>query len=376
MTRTPAISLLWVALVVGSAQGQENQAEAAIFDFSEWKVDGANFYLEEDLFLFNALNLDRNYTGGASIQLLGPGPDRVTEALIQPLDALWMSVLADDPQEWPFPIGSVTLALAAFTPDSLAAVEPIHDDRPYSSLLALVGRQTYLAREQDAAWHTQLSIGVLGLHLARNVQRWIHKKNRGSTGKDTPRDPKGWSNQVSEGGEPTALYGVSYEKVIGESNLERDRKRFEATLTTGGQAGYYTELHTGFTTRLGHFMSGFWEFQSNPMSATNRRGVGGNQVRDEPSIEWFVFGAARPRWVLYNALLQGQFRKSAVRMGWNDVQHGVIEFETGVSFRFNFPANQTADLTIVYPAGRTAEFAGLNARVHTWASVFVTWTGW
>ena len=138
----------------------------------------------------------------------------------------------------------------------------------------------------------------------------------------------------------------------------------------------YTDVNAGMVARAGHFTSGFWEFQSNPMGAVNRRALQDASYSGRPPVEWFLFGVVRPRWVVYNALLQGQLRDSDVRLDWADVRHGVVEFETGASVRLNLPASQTVDITAVYPAGRTAEFTGPNARTHTWASVFLTWTGW
>ena len=234
-----ALSLLCMTTQVRKLVAQESEHSVGADGSTSAKIEGVNLYVEEDLFLFNSLNLDRNYTGGASLQFIGTGPSRMAEAVVGRIDQGWMGLLGDekDPHNWPFPIGSVTLALTAFTPDSLAAFEPIPDDRPYASLLAVMGRQTYLSRDMDAAWHTELSVGVLGLHLARNLQRWIHKQNRASTGRETPRDPKGWSHQVSDGGELTALYAATYERVVASSHAFDGAKWVETTLAAGGEMG-------------------------------------------------------------------------------------------------------------------------------------------
>jgi len=213
---------------------------------------------------------------------------------------------------------------------------------------------------------------MLGLNLARNAQRFAHKVYRGTAGTSTPVDPKGWGNQISDGGELTALYAAGYERVLLEKLVTKGapQEGAYAQLTAGAQAtvGYNTELGGATSVRLGRIRSDFWEWRSNPLGNVNKTlSAGGRRP-----FELFVFGAMRPRLVGYNALLQGQFsdRSNPTRFNASEISRVVTEFDVGASLAFDASCRRVS-LTYV-AAGRTQEFKGPQARTHSWGSLFLT----
>src|SRR4029078_3785420 len=89
-----------------------------------------------------------------------------------------------------------------FTPQNLAASQPLHDDRPYANLLYAASSEVSLDETRGAALQSTLSVGVRGLAVAEAVQRAVHSVV-GST------QPRGYSHQISDGGEPAFMYSVA-----------------------------------------------------------------------------------------------------------------------------------------------------------------------
>jgi len=82
------------------------------------------------------------------------------------------------------------------------------------------------------------------------------------------------------------------------------------------------------------------------------------------NYDLYWFGGLTERAVLYNALLQGQFRKSVVRTEAANVERGVTEFQTGITVGLG-----PVGLTWAVLAGRTPEFRGPQARPHVWSGL-------
>lgn len=365
--RVPAawhLVILWLltATVGGQAQDSIPRPPGLIPAGSA----GFRLYVEED-FLYDRRNMDRNYTGGLGIGI-GGRDEAVGAYRTVALFDRWLRMAArhaaNNEQLY-----SGLLFLTAFTPDSLKDDQPIYDDRPYASLEGWTARHLSIGEKRASVWRTEATIGVLGLNLARNAQRYIHKRSRAGSGKDTPYDPKGWQYQISAGGEPTFMYAVAYEAqmqgLLRPREWNRYKKAFEATWGWQGSVGYYTELDGALTARLGMFGTSFWEFRSNPMS-------GANKAPGEFPLDLFAFGALRPRAMLYNALLQGQVRHSEVRFSFSEVEHFGVEFDAGAEIGWRFGAHRLS-ATAVWPAGRSNEYRGPNARTHTWGSLFIGW---
>lgn len=327
-------------------------------------VSSVSFYVEEDLFLVTGNNQDRHYTGGVGIQLSG----RIAAPFTRPLSVLdALSGMRLRHRSGIDAGSSITVFGTGFTPDSLNTPDPLPQDRPYASLVGLSARTTSLDMRRTSAWTSELTVALLGTHVVHNAQAAVHRLTRKWNGKATPYDPEGWSNQISEGGELTAMYAVQYERLLSQEPTGAPH-RYDASAGLSAAVGYYTNVGGHVTTRLGIIRTPFYQFRSNPMGQANQAGLG---WLERKPIDLFVFGTLRPRFVLYNALLQGQFRDSRVTVPSSSVRNVVTEFETGVSAGVMTPGFG-AKLTWVVLAGRTPEFAGPNERTHTWSSVFLT----
>jgi Uncharacterized protein conserved in bacteria (DUF2219) len=308
---------------------------------------------------------DDNYSAGLEIRVNGGVVPRA--GLTRPLDGLdWLTRVNRRHTRATRRYHSAQIFGLAYTPDVLDTDEPQRDDRPFASLVGLAVRRTSVHGVLgDRVWSSEFAIGVLGLDAARHVQTLLHRTRRWMTGNPTPVDPLGWTNQIADGGEPTALYRVSYERLLAGDGAGAPRKHWQVTGALEGSVGYQTNAAGAIAGRVGAFTSEFWEFSSGIRGA----GVGRQQPAPAGVSRWelFAFGLARPRVVGWNALLQGQFRHSehAVR-----VKRLIGEWEGGVAA--SLPLGPWHLQTVVQLAqGRTTEFVAPKARLYTWGTVLV-----
>ncbi len=97
---------------------------------------------------------------------------------------------------------SVQYGFTMFTPDDITATQPVLDDRPFASLFYISNTELVLQADRGRALRSSLTLGLLGLDLAGDIQKVLHR----ATGSD---DARGWANQISSGGEPTAMLSLS-----------------------------------------------------------------------------------------------------------------------------------------------------------------------
>lgn len=315
--------------------------------------------LENDVLAQLGHNQDRNYTGGLGFVASGRFvPAMKLDAPLRVLD--WITRVNRQHNKATHLFHTLTFAGAGFTPDNLNTPEIVRGDRPYGSIVALsVSRTSVEAKLRRSSWTSQVAAGMLGLDLVGNVQTDIHRANRRRSGKDTPYDPLGWHNQISDGGEFSAMYRVAYQRLLAGAGSGRDsRKHFQMTGGAEGSVGYYTNAAVGATTRVGWFNSDFWEFVSNTSSYVAQKETGGK----EPPVDAFLFAAVRPKLVLYNALLQGQRHDSVYTV---DPKRGIVEWDLGIAV-----AVKPLHLQFMWNAfaGRTSEFVTTTPRNHTWGS--------
>lgn len=352
-------------LLSGSAAGQQpatQPADAGSEKTVDRKLTSASFYMENDLFVKGAVDEDRNYTGGFGFQFSGDFV-KPLEAPLRAIDRLTRASHRHDDFDGAH-ADTLLIFGTAFTPDNLRERRPIIGDRPYASLVGVSVRHLSVdGHLLDQAWSSELVVAALGTPVARNVQTTIHRRLRARSGKKEPYDPQGWHTQISDGGEPTALYQVAYERRLLGPESDESRKHFEVTGGVAASAGYYTNLSAFTNARVGWFTSNFWEFTPSAMSIA-RQNVG---PMSRSSWELFLFGGARPRFNIYNALLQGQFRHSVYTVGIN---HETLEWDLGAAAYIPFLRTQ---LTWDAYAGRTPEFQGSH-RTHTWGSIIVSYS--
>lgn len=307
---------------------------------------------------------DDNYSAGIEIRLNGRAVRRA--GLTRPLEGLdWLTRVNRRHARASRLFHSAQLFGLAYTPDVLDTDVPQRDDRPFASLVGLAVRRTSVhGPANDRVWSSEFAIGVLGLDAAQHVQTLLHRTRRWMTGNPTPVDPLGWTNQISDGGEPTALYRVSYERLLAGDPAGAARKHWQVTGGLDGSVGYQTNASAAIAARAGAFSSEFWEFSSGLRSA----GVG-RQTAPSGGPRWdlFAFGLARPRVVVWNALLQGQFRESEHTVR---VKRLIGEWEGG--FGASWPAGRWHLQAVVQVAqGRTTEFVAPKARLYTWGTIML-----
>lgn len=309
---------------------------------------------------------DDNYSAGIAIRLSGAfvhdaGLDRPLTGLDRLLGARRLHARGSRHAH------AVTLVGAAYTPNDLLSTVPVRDDRPFASLVAVSVRHLSIAPDERATWSTELLVGALGLDAAREVQTLLHRTRRWMTGNAVPPDPQGWSNQISNGGEPTARYRAAYEHLVAGDASGPTRKHWQATAGADGALGFQTNAGAGVGLRVGTFTSDFWEPSSGALGA----GLG-SQRRAATGSRWELFGfaGARARVVGYDAILQGQFRRSVHTV---HPRRLLGEWEGGVGI--GVPAGPLQIQTVIGLAqGRTTEWRGAQAHPATWGSVSIAVT--
>jgi len=319
---------------------------------------------------FSPYNEDRNYTMGFSLGYSGRYADR--NYLVFPWfrkGADWLFGLRGlhaSGQEF---LPGLSFMVGAFTPENLVPSEPVTDDRPYSSIIAISSSRSSLFNgSQDeikqSALTTRLNVGVLGTSIASNVQTYIHDQMWFGS---TRPIPEGWGNQISNGGEPTLLYQIQFTKpaFIAYANEGMDRKMVELMYQVETNLGYYTNMAGGAVIRIGRYNTPFWYMNNSGMSGVNQAP---NLIAE--SFEFFFMFALRGRAVLYNGLLQGQFRESNHTLSRSQINPLILESELGLVMRYKNVS------LLYYPFQlRTAEFNLPTSRTHIWGSMalFVSW---
>lgn len=340
---------------------------------------GVGVYFEQDSALpwLGRWGGDQNYTMGLAIPVLSGQwiHDRKLDLPLRGLDCLIGTLTRHNDQlkeggEDGYQNFTLFLAHTAFTPREINLATPIHDDRPYSSLLFVGMSRLTVNPYSRRALRSELTIGMLGLGIAESVQTWIHTGRREKKGPDavTPYDPMGWSLQISDGGEPTAKYTVGVTKATSETEFH------DVAVTGEASVGYFTNVALGGTLRAGLLRSPFFAHNSNPLSAGNQVLRSGGTEEGEPGVdakraakrfELAGFVSGRLRVVGYNALLQGQFRDTPVRFNSGQISRAVLEAEAGISVGIK------ACSGLITFARRSAEFTVGQIRAHTFGGVHV-----
>lgn len=308
---------------------------------------------------------DDNYSAGLEIRLNGRAVRRA--GLTRPLDGIdWLTRVNRRHAGATRLYHSAQIFGLAYTPDVLDTDVPQRDDRPFASLVGIAVRRTSVhGALSDRVWSSEFAVGLLGLDAARQVQTLLHRTRRWMTGNPTPVDPLGWTNQIADGGEPTALYRVSYERLLAGDGAGTARKHWQVTGGLDGSVGYQTNASAALAARAGVFTSDFWEFSRGIRSA----GVGRQQpaLAGVPRWELFAFGLARPRVVAWNALLQGQFRESEHTVR---VKRLIGEWEGGVGASLPM-GSWHLQAVVQLVQGRTTEFVAPKARLYTWGTIML-----
>ncbi|HEX7027709.1 MAG TPA: lipid A deacylase LpxR family protein [Gammaproteobacteria bacterium] len=312
-------------------------------------------YFDNDL--LTSPDKDRDYTGGLTAAFSGSAAKNHIFSIDGPLEYLnkFLGVDRAYNDNSNIALHAYEIGLEAFTPDNIKTKEPLFDDRPYASLVYISNTRQYFQPEKKVSWVTSLSVGLLGLNAVGELQNDLHDLF-GS------RRAEGWENQISEGGEPTFRYSVTRQKYHNTGTLSID-----FTSAARVSVGYLTEVSYGGGFRWGKIRSPWWKFNAD----LNPHGV-----KEDPTPvtashrdELYCFAGVNLRLRLYNALLQGQFRDSAVEYDHEQLNRLILEGWIGVTKEFS------SGFRISYVVRRqSSEFKeGLADRPFTWGGIIISY---
>lgn len=311
------------------------------------------FYFDNDL-LSPASN-DRDYTGGFSLTISGANAKKYPLSVDPLLNKInhWFG--------WDHSNGiqlhSMEFGANAFTPENINAETPLQDDRPYASLVYLSNSQQHVSPGKKRSLVTTLTVGVLGLDIVDDFQNSLHD----AVGSDPAN---GWKNQISQGGEPTFRYSVSSQKLRSE-NYKKSGASHEVHTALKGSVGYLTNLSWGVSGRWGKIHTPWWTFnpQINEYAEKSTPLSLGKSSRTDK--EFYLWAGANLHLRLYNALLQGQFRDSAVTYNYDELRPVVAEGWLGVTkelgdgYRFSYVLRGQTEEIKSGPASRGSVWGGI-----------------
>ena len=243
------------------------------------------------------------------------------------------------------------------TPATLDTPDPQYGDRPFANLIFATSSQLRVLEGGDRARFSSFTFGMLGLHAATEAQRFVHR----ALGDQTPR---GWSHQISAGGEPTARYVEAQQWLLSDPG-SRSAGSPEIKFTLQGSAGFITEGTVGLSARWGRIQSPWWSFDPELGDYTSAPVAPVARFGSHNPAEIFGFAGFRLKARAYNALLQGQFRHSDVRVQGDDLAHTQGEAWAGVAtawsdYRITYAIHYASRELTTRPGDRSLIWAGIN----------------
>ena len=324
---------------------------------------GWSIQLDNDALLGG--NKDQDYTGGFAVTLSGDratryrwSPDRLRQWAD---DTIGLKVREASVSE-SCSQHAVSWGAALFTPAEKTSEAENPEDRPYASLFFLNSIQLAIFPERALAVKSGFTLGLLGMEFVEDMQDGIHEMLG-------LLSPAGWQNQISAGGELTARYALNLQKTVYQRHYANGLRQ-EFKWTASADAGFTTGFGAGFNWRFGRIGSPWWTFnphqsdyvELSPDISTGNSGAGKRET-------YFYVGSS-VNVHLYNAFLQGQFRRSPVQFDARDVVPVSAHVWGGVSVEMA-PALHLE----VFARVRTRELDVPDARAPAWAGLIVkrTW---
>lgn len=317
---------------------------------------GAGLVLDEHV--LTDASRDQDYNGGGEVTqsgrspgLIGRGLDRALGFVDRRSCRLGRLAGLEGSSAHAFAGG-----MLVFTPRDLAARNVVRGDRPYASLFFVSAGRRYASADSPVAYDTSLTVGILGLAAADDVQRVLHDVT-GSV------QPRGWSHQISDGGEPTARYSLARQALIdrfGDGPWRGDGK-----WTSAVSVGTVTEASVALNVRWGRIESPWWSFTPEQDMYVQETQPVPPPLTAGSRPEVFAFAGMRVKARAYNAFLQGQFRHSDLSYGEGDLNPILGEAWAGVELR------SASGWAIEYLARwQSAELrSGVGSRSFLWGSV-------
>lgn len=322
--------------------------------FPEKDYTGWSLFIDQDLLALDFLtdfDEDRNYTMGIGVSYSGK---KYSEGFLAD-GRNWLDnkfSIFSDPAVLET-IHSYDFGITGFTPNNLEDTKPIPGDRPFASLIYFSSSK-FSAYTSNYALKSKFTIGLLGLDVAKGIQRYLHNDLGFSH-----NDPLGWHNQISDGGELTALYSV--EKIaIWKEKRVTDGTDWDISYSMAGNVGYYTDLAIGTDIRIGHITSPYYAHSANPLSVYNHGNCASCRGDDN-----FFFLSYRARVVAYNVLLQGQFRDSALEFSDSEIER--LLHEAGIGWTYHFSKKLQVTYSLNY---KSEEYKSPESRSHWFGGLY------
>ena len=328
--------------------------------FDEPYDAGWQLYFDNDL--FTGTDTDRDYTGGIAFAYSGRRAREwwfSTDAWLDKIDELFgiqeLQYSGDG-----FLRHTMEFGLVLFTPEDISSNTPLPNDHPFGNFLFLANSQQVTFPDKNWVLQSALTIGLLGTQIGPEFQNLIHS----ATGSEPPR---GWNNQISDGGELTGKYTL-----IGVRNLIKHYATFSYEVSSNFEAnvGLNTDAAASLTTRFGQLRSPWWSFVPHQSDYINLGQTITSRIDDRiMPAEFFGWAGIKGKVTAYNGFLQGQFRDSAVKFDHNELEHTVLEGWFGVTktwsngFGLSFFARK-----------RTGEIKGPLRRDPFWSGFIVSFT--
>lgn len=321
---------------------------------------GWALYIDNDVIISGG-KTDQDYTGGLSLTLSG---SRATEYLIS-IDSWresltrWSSLdsLYNDKQH--FNLHSFSFGMTLFTPANLSASEPILNDHPYASYFYISNSNEIVVPENDIVYQSILSIGFLGLGIAEDIQKSLHNTL-------DAEEPMGWDNQISSGGELAAKYTLAAQKMI-SLGYARQYTRHEFKVTGEANLGFATNASLGFNWRWGRITTPWWSFNPHLSDYINMGVPIVNEIGKTHAPELFIWVGGNVSYRIYNAILQGQFKESAVTFDDDEIERVGYEVSAGIACEFYDGIRVS-----IFGRKRSAALKQSDARAPQWGGITIS----
>lgn len=366
-----------------------------------------SLFVDQDFLQVTSNKSDENYTMGFGL--------KASNDILTSSDLAKLMVFCKDrvgvflrPKDKYFPVnydtvmtsssGYLALSGNGFTPTDLNTPAIQYNDRPYSSLLLLsygIGRLYVPLNKIPRYYLTEFSVGILGTGVSAQVQTWIHQQmnNHDTT---HPYTPKGWGNQISNGGELTLLIlnrskylvyslGFNLKNKTKETSAEHPFRLLELTLGKESFFGYYTGAALSAGGRFGILDFRNWVSTVFPLQnvaqvaaaspAQIRKNVEIDQIyKKSRKFELYISSEFKPTLMLYNALLQGQFRNSAYTISGNKTNPFMYTWNNGIGANLSFFKRVNINAVYNFYAYKSPEFRRQNyhGRGHAWGGGYLT----
>jgi len=205
------------------------------------------------------------------------------------------------------------LGFLLFTPLDIETRSIIKDDRPYASLIYLSSTKQNVFK--GGVFLQTYTLGFFGSAFPGNIQNEIHRSINVETA-------QGWDNQISDGGEPTALYTVIYKKPF------LIKKYFETSYDCQLNLGYLTNLGAAISFRTGLINSPWY------INGQSEGKIGGStdvtNTKKNRRREVYLYGGLNAKFVGYNAFLQGQFKSNPHEFPSSQIKRVIREAWLGI----------------------------------------------